>query len=98
MTYQRPRDTGLPHPADGCPKCAGPFALVPFRAEPDGPRAVRCWYRCGRCLHSWVTSWSTAGMAGVPHYFPDCHDATRCACGCGLRLLRPAARRAEGAT
>jgi hypothetical protein len=86
----RPRDTGLPHPADGCPHCIGDFAVVPFRVAETDSEGVRCWYRCPRCRWSWWTSWGTRGMAGNLHYHPDDHDGTACPCGCGLRLLRPA--------
>jgi hypothetical protein len=86
----RPRDTGLPHPADGCPKCTGAFAVVPQHAESDGSGGVSCWYRCPACLHSWRTSWDTRGMAADPHYHPDSHGGAACSCGCGLALLRPA--------
>jgi hypothetical protein len=91
----RPRDTGLPHPADGCPRCLGLFAVVPHHAEADSPDGVCCSYRCPRCMHSWRTSWLVTGMTGVAHYYPDCHDGAGCSCGCGVLLLRPPARTAS---
>lgn len=89
----RPRDTGLPHPADGCPRCIGGPANVPYRVEDasnDTAEGVRCWYRCPRCLHSWWCSWMTTGMSpGDLHYHPDAHNGRECPCGCGTQLLRP---------
>lgn len=92
----RPRDTGLPHPADGCPRCVGDFAVVPFCVTASGPGGVRCWYRCPRCLHSWWTGWDTCGMAGSAHYHPDSHGDSRCPCDCGVQLLRSPAATKEG--
>ena len=84
----RPRDTGLPHPADGCPRCNHGFGVVPYRVEQPRPTGVQCWYRCPRCRHSWWTCWGIRGLAGDPHYYPDTHDSRSCPCGCGLQLLR----------
>jgi hypothetical protein len=86
----RPRDTGLPHPADGCPRCAHGLGVVPYRVEQPQETGVRCWYRCPRCLDSWWTSWGIDSGSGDPHWYPDCHGLSECPCGCGIRLLRPA--------
>ena len=92
----RPRETGLPHPPDGCPRCVGSFAVVPLSVAAEGPGAVRCQYRCPKCLHSWSCGWSTLGSEDDPHDWPDTHLAAECPCGCGLRLLRQVPAVADG--
>lgn len=90
--WVRPRDTGLPHPPDGCPRCIGYFAVVPFTVESDRQETpgVYCWYLCPRCRHFWRCAWRTEGSEEDAHNYPDTHNSRTCPCGCGLELLRPA--------
>lgn len=94
-SFDRPRDTGLPHPPDGCPRCVAGFAVVPFAVESDRQDSreypgVYCWYRCPRCRLLWRCAWGVWGSATDTHQWPDCHNESTCPCGCGLPLLRSA--------
>lgn len=90
--FVRPRDTGLPHPPDGCPRCIAGFAVVPFAVEDDRQdhTGVYCWYRCPRCRYLWRCAWGVWDAAGDVHQWPDTHSDRECPCGCSLLLLRSA--------
>lgn len=45
-----------------CPQCVGHDFLRPIaRNVLRGSGEALCMYRCGRCWHLWMTSWSTYG-------------------------------------
>lgn len=57
--------TGLPRPADGCPKCITEERLVvadPYAVEAVDSESIRAFYRCPGCDYHWWTGWLTSWL------------------------------------